>query len=124
MNPAKVRRGQFDPPPSSLDLRLQRLVARSPLAHRDVEVQLRAWRRSLVLSDSDPLPNFSLLSSLGAGVVLALIGHLVPPMELLFHAAFWLATVGALVQTALLSANGFARERGSHMIAQLQLSVL
>lgn len=123
-NNAAQAEGAFDPPPSRFDLQLEQVVARNPLARRDVGLQLRAWRRSLLLSDSDPLPKFSPLSSLGVGVVLVAIGYLVPPMLFLFLALFWMATLGALVQTALLSANGFARERSGHMITQLQLSAL
>lgn len=124
MNAAQVERGRLDPPPSKFDLQLQGALAQNPLAERDVQLQLRAWRRSLVLSDSDPMPSFSPLASCGAGLALSFIGCLVPPVAVLWAWLFLMGALAALVQIALLAANGFARERRAHMITQLQLSAL
>ncbi|RYF32914.1 MAG: ABC transporter permease, partial [Cytophagaceae bacterium] len=124
LNEAEAERDSLDPPPSHLDLALEGVVARNALAKRDVQTQLRSWRRQLTIR---PPSIFSSLStSLLAGGILGIFGLATSPEGIPtgIHFLWRVSIVIISLQVALLSASGFARERAGNMMVQLQLSAL
>lgn len=124
LNAVEAEQGQLDPAPFRLDTALENFVASNPLARRDVQTQLRSWRRQSVLGESTPLLSLrAFLWLINTFCIIGIFGQVIQ-LARTSHTFFGLSVLLASIQIALLASNGISRERRGNMLEQLQLSAL